>query len=338
MTYRALRITWGLLLGAAACGDSSPAIDDAHDVDARSADAATPDAPAPDAPAPDAGCMSLTPAASADVVLAAPFDTLYTTYDLGPVPGVPSPLGGTVVSSTDPNTLLVAGGSERADGAIYQIGVTRDGCGHIIAWNGTATLVASAPYVDANLVYATPDLLLYTEYPVHQLSQLRTGSTEPDRRTDLSAIGLSSSAGGVGFVPAGVTAAGQLRLMTWPDGTWYHATTAPDDDLLSVTAVEATTAVLPNGPGGFAYIPAGSPGFTTQGLIVAEWSYNTVAVYDVDDQGDPQVDTRREFFSSFPRPWGAYFEPVTGDYMFLSWGSGEDHVYVVHGFVAPPIQ
>jgi hypothetical protein len=48
------------------------------------------------------------------------------------------------------------------------------------------------------------------------------------------------------------------------------------------------------------------------------------------------VGTRREFFSKFPRPWGAYFEPVTGDYMFLSWGTNADRVYIVQGFVPPP--
>ena len=42
-----------------------------------------------------------------------------------------------------------------------------------------------------------------------------------------------------------------------------------------------------------------------------------------------------EFFKQFPRPWGAYFEPVTGDYMFLSWGTGADRLYIVQGFVPP---
>ena len=75
-------------------------------------------------------------------------------------------------------------------------------------------------------------------------------------------------------------------------------------------------------------------------MIVAEWrsdpTLDRVAVYDVDANGDPLPATRREFFSKFPRPWGAYFEPVTGDYMFLSWGSGDDHLYIVQGFVPPP--
>lgn len=335
MMFRALGITWGLL-GALGCGESSPAISDASELDARPIDAA-PDLVDVAIPV-DAACTPPATTAGPEVVLASPFDGHYKVYDLGPVPGVPQPLGGSVVASSDPNTFLVAGSSEGANGAIYQIGVTRDACGHIIGWNGTATVRATTPYVDANLVYASPDLLLYTEWPQYHLSQLRTGSTTADRRTDLRTIGMMSNdsgPGGIGFVPGGLTAAGQLRLLTWAAGDWYHATTAPDGDLLAITGVERTT-TLPNGPGGFAYVPAGSPGFTAQSLIVAEWSSDKVAVYDVDQQGDPQVATRREFFTSFPRPWAAYFEPVTGDYFFLSWGTSEDHVYVVQGFVPPP--
>src|SRR5688572_22350453 len=149
-----------------------------------------------------------------------------------------------------------------------------------------------------------------------------------------------SGPGGVGIVPPGLAAAGELRLVTWPAGRWYHLEVEPDGALLSVTGLGGP-GNLPNEPGGFAYVPAGSPGFARQSLIVAEWrrldpSLDRVAVYEVDDRGDPLPDTRREFFSRFPRPWGAYFEPVTGDYLFLSWGTGNDHVYVVQGFVPPP--
>jgi hypothetical protein len=129
--------------------------------------------------------------------------------------------------------------------------------------------------------------------------------------------------------------------VSWPAGRWYHVDTAEDAGLLAVSAA-TQTATLPNNPGGFAYVPAGSPGFDAQAIIVAEWVagdpvLDRVVVYDADDLGDPRVDTRREFFARFPRPWGAYFEPVTGDYLFLSWGTGEDHVYLVQGFVPPPI-
>ena len=280
----------------------------------------------------------------ADVQLAAPFDMLYRVYDLGQVPGVPNNLGGTVVSSMNPNVLLVAGSSENSGGAIYSINLQRDPCGHIIGFAGTATLVANTPYVDANLVYTSPDLLLYTEWPLYKLSQLRAASTVPDRSTDLTTLGMDNSTdsgpGGLGRVPPNLAAANELRVVTWPGGRWHHVASAPDGALLAINGVTQTV-TLPNEPGGFAYVPAGSPGFANQSLIVAEWragnpTADRVAVYEVDGQGDPMVASRREFFSKFPRPWGAYFEPVTGDYLFLSWGTGADRVFIVQGFVPPP--
>jgi hypothetical protein len=305
-----------------------------------------PDAAPPGADGSNSACSAPPTPAGPDVQLAPPFDALYKAYDLGPVPGVPDPLGGTAVLAADANTLLVAGGSESATGAIYRIGVTRDVCGHITGWNGTASVAATTPYVDANLVYASSDLLLYTEWPQFTMSQLPAASTMPQRRTDLRTIGMAADPsdqgpGGLGLVPPGLGDAHQVRLVTWPAGRWFHAATAPDASLLAVTSV-TQTATLPNEPGGFAYVPAGSPGFTGQAVIVAEWrstdpTLDRVAVYDVDDHGDPMVPTRREFFSKFPRPWGAYFEPVTGDYLFLSWGAGTgDRVYLVQGFVPPP--
>ena len=283
-------------------------------------------------------------AAGADVQLAAPFDTLYRVYDLGQVPGVPNPLGGTVISSSNPNLLLVAGASESAAGAIYGITLQRDACNHIVGFPGTASVVASAPYVDANLVYTSADLLVYTEWPQYNVTQLRTGSTVPDRSTNFGTIGMTTAGdqgpGGLGLVPPNLAAANEMRVVTWPGGRWFHVAHAPDGNLLSISSTNQTVTV-PNEPGGFAYVPAGSPGFSNQSLIVAEWRAGNpvadrVAVYEVDGQGDPTVSTRREFFSKFPRPWGAYFEPLTGDYLFLSWGTNADRVYIVQGFVPPP--
>ena len=78
------------------------------------------------------------------------------------------------------------------------------------------------------------------------------------------------------------------------------------------------------------------PGFDVQSVIVAEWRFDSmldrVAVYEVD-----RWSPRGASSSSSFRGRGAYFEPVTGDYLFLSWGTGEDRVYAVRGFVPPPL-
>jgi hypothetical protein len=284
--------------------------------------------------------------AGSEVALAAEYAGLYAAYLLGPVPGVPDPLGGCVIKYDDPNTLWIAGGSEHPEGQIYSIGVERDACGHIIGFQGTAQLVAQTPYVDANLVYGPAHLLLYTQWPEYKISQLPDGASASALDTDLLALGIPNvgdqGPGGIGFVPPSLPAAGELRIVTWPAGLWYHvAATLGGNGLYDITAI-SQHGQLANGPGGFAYVPAGSPGFAAQSLIISEWSptdlsQDRVTTYEVDDQGDPALGTRKEFFTKFPRPWGAYFEPLTGDFLFLTWGAAPpDRVYIVQGFVPPP--
>ncbi|AKT38472.1 hypothetical protein [Chondromyces crocatus] len=281
---------------------------------------------------------TLSTPAGPEAVLDPAVADLYTVYDLGPVPGMPpTHLGGCVIKHDDPNTLLIAGDSENANGAIYAIGVRRGPCGNIIGFEGTATQVVSTPYVDANLVYGPSNVLFYPSYPVNQIAQLLPGATQPSHIIEGAAIGIiyGGSVSGFGFVPPGLTGAGQPRALTWSNGDWYRLSMASNGQTFALSnAVRGPK--LANGPGGFAYIPAGSPGFDVPSLIVAEWSTNTVATYDVDAQGDPVVESRKDFFTEFPRPWGAYFEPATGDFLFLTWGAGTDRVYIVQGFAPPP--
>ncbi len=275
--------------------------------------------------------------AGLEVMIAPEFADLYTTYELGSVPGIPEDarLGGCVISFDDPNTLLIAGYSEAAIGRIYSIGVERGNCDHIVGFNGVAGIVASTPYIDANLIYVKSGLLLYSQWPVNQLSQLLPNTNMPARTTELDPLGVANSIGGIGFVPPGYVDAGGMRLLSWPGGEWTHLEREPDGELFTLSNPKQT-AILQNGPGGFAYIPKGSPGFDQDHLIVSEWSTDTVGVYQVDAQGDPVPPSRKDFFTAFPRPWGAYFEPLTGDFIFLTWGAGVDRLYIVQGFEAPP--
>ncbi len=281
-------------------------------------------------------CAPPAPAAGADVVMAAPFTASYKAYVLGAVPGVPDPLGGCVIAATDPNTLYVAGNSENANGAIYSIKVSRDACGHITGFVGTATSLGSMPYVDANLVYGPSNVLFYTEWPTYGLAQLLPGATSAS--LDVTLQMDAGSAGGLGFVPPSLTAAGELRASSWPNGGaggWFHVPYSSSDGGLFAIGTPTQTATVTEG-GGFAYVPSGSPQFSNPAMLMAEWNGGKVAAYDVDPQGDPIASSRRDFFSTFPKPWGAYFEAVTGDYLFLSWGVSPDQVYVVQGFSKPP--
>ncbi len=269
-------------------------------------------------------------------MLAPEYAVAYSAYELGELPGVPFHLGGCVIAHDDPNTLYFAGASEVQDGGLYAITVRRDACRHIVGFVGDAKKVAATPYIDANLLYTANNVLLYTGWPVFQLSELEPGAMAPARTVDLRPLGMNDSAGGLGLVPANLAGAGGLRAVGWPAGEWYHVDYRADGNLFAIGTIRRT-AMLPNGAGGFAYVPAGSPLFPKQSLLEAEWDHDQVATYEVDEQGDPVVASRKEFFMKFPKPWGAYFEPLTGDYIFLTWRfSPPDLVFVVQGFTAPP--
>ena len=334
-----------LCLALLGCASRDPFGSDAAPPPAT--DAATPDAPAPppsfsdaesDAAPPPPQCGAPSNLANpTDVVINAAFANDYTTYVLGLVPGIPaSRLGGCVVDANDPNALLVATDSEDASGAIYSIPLQRESCGHITGFAGNATLVATTPYVDANLLYGPSQVMFYSEWPVNQLSELLPNQTTPAYTVDLSTVSVGGGGpGGIGFVPPNLADPGGLRAVAWPSGNWYHLGYATNGQTYAITS-STQTATLPNGPGGFGYVPQGSPDFAKQSIITPEWPGGQVAVYEVDTMGDPVVATRRQFFDKFPVPWGAYFEPTTGDFIFLSWGSGNDRIYIVEGFTKPP--
>ena len=61
----------------------------------------------------------------------------------------------------------------------------------------------------------------------------------------------------------------------------------------NVTAVTRAQFPRPAGPRGSSTSRAGSPQFPAHSLLVSEWSDNAIATYEMDNHGDPDVDTRR---------------------------------------------
>jgi hypothetical protein len=74
-------------------------------------------------------------------------------------------------------------------------------------------------------------------------------------------------------------------------------------------------------------------------MVVSEWSANGVAAYDVGAEGDPTSGTRRGFLTGLAGAEGAFFDPLTGDFLFSTWNAMQpERVVLVAGFVpiAPP--
>lgn len=105
--------------------------------------------------------MALPASSFAQPAIAAPYDTNYSFTSLGNVPDVPANYGGINFLAGDPNTLLIGGAANTANGAIYQIGLTRDGNNRITGFSGPATLYATAPFIDGGLAYGPTGVLFF---------------------------------------------------------------------------------------------------------------------------------------------------------------------------------
>jgi hypothetical protein len=89
-----------------------------------------------------------------------------------------------------------------------------------------------------------------------------------------------------------------------------------------------------DGPEGFVYVPFGSPQFPNYNILLSDYDANEVTTYQVDANGDPITASRTSFISGLSGAEGAVIDPVTGDFLFSTYGGG-DRVIAVQGF-APP--
>ena len=277
------------------------------------------------------------PALAQDLQLQAPFDTAYSVKDLGPPPGVPARLGGLTLKAGTTDRLLIGGLANESSGALYEVGLVRDAAGHITGFSDTTVRFADAANNDGGVVYGPGGVLFLARWPNNELGQTKPGSTITDKVIPLGALGVTASPGAILFTPPGQPGAGSFKLAGYSGGQWYDADVVPDGagtfDVVNLQAVPG--AVLPGGPEGIVYVPSGSPRFDRPSLLVSEYSAGSVAAYAVDGNGDPIVASRRTFIGGLSGAEGAFLDPVTGDFLFSTFG-GEGRVVVVRGFRAPP--
>jgi Calx-beta domain len=268
--------------------------------------------------------------------LAPPFDASYSAHSLGQPPGVPPNLGGLTLKAGTTDRLIVGGAANGSSGALYEFGLVRDGEGHITGFIGEAERFADAQYNDRGVAYGPGDVLFLARYPQLELGQTKPGSTITDKIIDLTDHDVSGSLGALTFVPSGQPGAGSLKLASYVGGQWYDAEVEPDGngtyDLSRVTAVDG--AVL-SGPEGIAYVSPGSAEFSAPSVLVSEYGSGRVSAFEVNADGDPIVATRRDFVTGLSGAEGAFLDPLTGDFLFSTYGGG-NQIIVVRGFAPPP--
>lgn len=256
----------------------------------------------------------------------------YTIRDLGVPPGVPGNLGGINFLPGNPNIMLIGGGANGSLGALYTIAVVR-GAGNVITgFSGTGTQVSTAPYLDGGLTIAPNNTIFVATYPFNQILQILPGSTSPDRTTALSDLGVSSSTGACQFVPPGFPGAGRLKVASYNASVWYDLPLTPDGDTGLFNFASATTSItIGGGPEGIVFVGAGNPAFPVASTLVSEYATGRVVSYRLDGNGDPIPSTQRTFVSGLGGAEGGVRDPLTGNFLFSTFGGG-NRVLVVEGF------
>lgn len=260
----------------------------------------------------------------------------YTLTDLGSVNLLPPQYGGLTIRPEEPNTLYIGGDANAAGGAIYTVPLVREaGTNHITGFGGDATLYVQAPNNDGGIFFAPNGTLLFTQYSQNHLGQILTDNTYIT--TSLTEYGIASSVGSIVLVPSGYPGAGNLIIASYNGHIMYKVPYTIDGTgqyILSNQTAQVSVSGLANGPEGIAYIPAGSLGFPNLSMAISSYGDGTVMVFEVGAEGLPDISTTRQMVTGLTGAEGALIDPLTGDFLFSTFGGG-DKVIRITGFVKP---
>ncbi|MCC7387198.1 MAG: hypothetical protein IT431_00370 [Phycisphaerales bacterium] len=259
------------------------------------------------------------------------YECAYAISNLGTPADIPAPLGGLVFLDGDPDTLLIGGSANNPNAAIYAVPVVRDGEGHITGFAGPGVYHADAPNIDGGLCYGPDGVLFFSRYNMNHVGQLKPGSTTPDKDIDLNALGFSGSVGAFMLVPSGFAGAGRFKIFPYSSGIWHDSTLTPDGNGTFDISGPLTNINLGGGPEGIVYVEAGASLFPVESVLISEYVNGMISSYEVDGNGDPIAGTRRQFMTGLSGAEGGTRDPVTGDFLFSTFG-GANRVLVVTGF------
>jgi hypothetical protein len=268
-------------------------------------------------------------------VIQPPYDSVYTLTDLGAVPGLPTPYGGLDFLLGNPNVVVIGGAANAAAGQLFTIGVVRDVQNHITGLSGSATFFSDGAFNDGGVVFGPGGVLFYTRFPNNEVGEVKPGSTITDKVVPLDPLAIGSSVGALNFVPSGFPGAGQMKIVSYDTAQWYTAAFSADGTgTYNITSATLNTTIQ-GGPEGFVYVPVGSPVFPVNSMLVSEYGNDVVSTYQFDGSANPVPATRALFINGLTGAEGAVIDPLTGDFLFSTFGAA-NHVIVVRGFAQPP--
>ena len=264
----------------------------------------------------------------------------YSIANLGTIAGVPFDYGGLVFKAGDPSTILIGGRASSPAGRFYEVPVIR-GDGNHIASFGTPVERGFGANNDAGIAYGPGGVLFYSKFGENAVGQLEArvehrrqdGCTRPaqDRRVDGWAELRSALLQRCRPVQ-GVELARRMAL--------YGDACRGRQRHLQPDRCEKRNLQPPRRTRGLRLRPARlaavrQPEHARLGVFDRERS-----CYEINANGNPIPRSRRTFVAGVPGALGATIDPLTGDFLFSTFGDaanvgGANQVIAVRGFKAP---
>jgi hypothetical protein len=278
--------------------------------------------------------LVLAPLAASAQTMGPSFSGNYAIVNLGSIAGVPQNYGGLTFENGNPNVILIGGDANEGTGAIYAVNVLRDANNTIIGFNGSSSFYAAAPNIDGGLAYAPNGTLFYTTYSNNTIGQILPGNTSAAISSNLTVLGVASSTGSLGFVPAGFPGAGRLLVGSYTASNLYNVPYSANGNGTYTLSIAGFLNNLPGGIEGLSFVDAGNPAFANDTLLVSEYDNGQIVAYPLDASGNLSGNSS-VFVSGLTGAEGAAVDPLTGDFLFSSFGTGGS-VFVVSGFTVVP--
>ncbi len=267
-------------------------------------------------------------------VIGMDFASDYGVFSLGSVPGLPTNYGGLTIRHDEPDFLYIGGAANQNAAAVYRAPVFRD-VDNFITGFGPASFFAEAPNIDGGLVFSPTGTMLFTRYSMNEIGQVAAGSDTMTISQPLSPLGVASSVGSLNFIPSGFSGEGDMLVVSYNTSRIFRMPFTEDNGVY--TFLDATHQVqISGGPEGITHVPIGSPLFgETPHVLVSAYSANAIVAYELDADGMPIPSTSRNLVTGLTNAEGAAIDPITGDFLFSSFGGG-NQVYRVTGFIPEP--
>lgn len=276
--------------------------------------------------------IAVAAASAAAQTVQPPYNGHYSAVNVGMPAGVPAPLGGLAFRNGEPGVLYVGGAANKATAAVYKVPVVRDAQNHITGFAGAGVKFADAPNLDGGLQFGPGGVLFFTRYPMNELGMIKPGSAAMDKSVALTGLGIPGSLGSLTFVPAGFPNAGRLKLASFTTSRVHTASLVADGNGTFDVTVAPGFAQIQGALEGCFYVAPDSPLFPNfTRMMFAEYNNGALTVYTIDANGDPIPATRQVFLSGLNGVEGAAIDPLTGDFLFSTFGANS-RVIAVRGF------